>query len=238
MILVLAGGFLAFFGGTTDRTTAWEVTRPLDVKWSEDTMRAFIYLGVPPTARVRLAPLQGRLLVIVGRPECSFVQIGFHSPGDIPNSEAGLLGDTLKNAIALAQVAIRRQAAAVRATFDHLAKANEVVTVEGAPFAVTPISLQVKDAVVQAAESRGVLPEPLVLHGRSPWGGATKGLAFRHADDRDMRLMVAPQALMGNDAEADERMLMDALAAEWPDIAGNKRPAVELLDANGNPTVH
>ena len=31
---------------------------------------------------------------------------------------------------------------------------------------------------------------------------------------------------------------MDALAAEWPDIAGNTRPAVELLDANGNPTVH
>ncbi len=238
MILVLAGGYLAFFGGATDNSTAWQVTRPLDVKWTEETMRAFIYLGVPPTARVRLAPLQGRLLVMVGRPECSFVQIGFHSPGELPKSEADLLGDTLKSAISLAQVAVRRQAVAVRAAFDHLAKAHEVVTIEGAAFAVTPISVQVKDVVAQAAESRGFLPEPLVLHGRSPWGGATKGLAFRHSDDRDMRLMVAPQALMGNDAEADERMLLDALAVEWPDIAGNKRPAVELFDANGNPTVH
>ena len=41
------------------------------------------------------------------------------------------------------------------------------MTVEGAPFAVTPISLQIKDVVVQAAESRGFLPEPLVLHGRA-----------------------------------------------------------------------
>lgn len=238
MILVLAGGFLAFFGGSTDKSTAWEVTRPLDVKWSEEAMRAFIYLGVPPTARVRLAPGQGRLLVIVGRPECSFVQIGYHAPEDAPTPEAVLLGDTLKNAIAFAQTAIRRQAVAVRAAFDHLAKAHEVVTVEGAPFAVTPISLQIKDVVGHAAESRGFLPEPLVLHGRSPWGGATKGLAFRHSDDRDMRLVVPPQALMGNDAEADERMLLDALAAEWPDTTGKPRPAVELLDANGNPTVH